>query len=295
MINLNEEYFESPYYFFCKDKGDKVAVYFSVADTIAESRKEDDVVVVDKDVFEEIQKIISKIIKSGKKVSKEYMHKLLDSKAKKKETPDGELDELVNPDGSVISSSIPILNQRNLAKKTMDQTVRMTRAQQWPFIRVYYGESEDKGNELVYEEDMSGAFAREETENDSTYSECMKSMEELGVEDYLERDERCKVFGFDKKLDKELKQEKKHGECKNCFTKRRLSELEKQKMEKMIDEILLTKKSKDKDVVKKTKEGKDSDSVIEKLLIRNIESIKRLADKEDVDINKLIKHLKTGE
>jgi hypothetical protein len=294
MINLNEEYFESPYYFFCKDKGDNVAVYFSVADTISESRKEDDVVIVDKDVFEDIQKVISKIMNSGKKVSKEYIHKMLDSKAKKKETPDGELDELVNPDGSVISSSIPILNQRNLAKKTMDQTVRMTKSNQFPFIRIYYGESEEN-KPVIDEEDMSGAFAKEETENDRTYNECMKSMEELGVEDYLERDERCKVFGFDKKLDKELKQEKKQGECKNCFTKRRLSELEKQKMEKMIDEILLSKKSNDKEVVKKKKENKSSDSVIEKLLIRNIESIKRLADKEDVDIDKLIKHLKTGE
>lgn len=294
MINLNEEYFESPYYFFCKDKGDNVAVYFSVADTISESRKEDDVVIVDKDVFEDIQKVISKIMNSGKKVSKEYIHKMLDSKAKKQETPDGELDELVNPDGSVISSSIPILNQRNLAKKTMDQTVRMTKSNQFPFIRIYYGESEEN-KPVIDEEDMSGAFAKEETENDRTYNECMKSMEELGVEDYLERDERCKVFGFDKKLDKELKQEKKQGECKNCFTKRRLSELEKQKMEKMIDEILLSKKSNDKEVVKKKKENKSSDSVIEKLLIRNIESIKRLADKEDVDIDKLIKHLKTGE
>ena len=294
MINLNEEYFESPYYFFCKDKGDNVAVYFSVADTISESRKEDDVVIVDKDVFEDIQKVISKIMNSGKKVSKEYIHKMLDSKAKKQETPDGELDELVNPDGSVISSSIPILNQRNLAKKTMDQTVRMTKSNQFPFIRIYYGESEEN-KPVIDEEDMSGAFAKEETENDRTYNECMKSMEELGVEDYLERDERCKVFGFDKKLDKELKQEKKQGECKNCFTKRRLSELEKQKMEKMIDGILLSKKSNDKEVVKKKKENKSSDSVIEKLLIRNIESIKRLADKEDVDIDKLIKHLKTGE
>ena len=294
MINLNEEYFESPYYFFCKDKGDNVAVYFSVADTISESRKEDDVVIVDKDVFEDIQKVISKIMNSGKKVSKEYIHKMLDSKAKKQETPDGEIDELVNPDGSVISSSIPILNQRNLAKKTMDQTVRMTKSNQFPFIRIYYGESEEN-KPVIDEEDMSGAFAKEETENDRTYNECMKSMEELGVEDYLERDERCKVFGFDKKLDKELKQEKKQGECKNCFTKRRLSELEKQKMEKMIDEILLSKKSNDKEVVKKKKENKNSDSVIEKLLIRNIESIKKLADKEDVDIDKLIKHLKTGE
>jgi hypothetical protein len=153
MVELNEEYFESPYYFFCKEKGDNVAVYFSVSETITESRKNDDVIVVDKEIFKDIQKVISKIINSGKKLSKEYVHKLLDSKAKKINQPDSELGELVNPDGSVIGSSIPILNQRNLAKKTMDQTVRMTKGNQFPFIRVYYGENEDKENNIVSEED----------------------------------------------------------------------------------------------------------------------------------------------
>jgi hypothetical protein len=252
------------------------------------------VIVVDKEVFEEIQKVISKILNSGKKLTKEFVHNLLDKKAKSKEKPDGELGELVNPDGSIVSSSIPILNQRNLAKKTMDQTVRMSRVNQFPWVRVYYGESEEN-KPVIDEEDMSGAFAKEETENDRTYNECMKSMEELGVEDYLERDERCKVFGFDKKLDKQLKQEKKQGECKNCFTKRRLSELEKEKMEKMIDEILISKKSKDKDFVKKTKDSDGTESVIEKLLLRNLEAVKKLADKEDIDIEKLLKQLKKGE
>jgi hypothetical protein len=294
MIGLNQEYFQTPYYFFLKEKGDKIAVYYAVSDTITESRKNDDVIVVDKEVFEEIQKVISKILNSGKKLTKEFVHNLLDKKAKSKQKPDGELGELVNPDGSIVSSSIPILNQRNLAKKTMDQTVRMTRVNQFPWVRVYYGENKEN-KPVIDEEDMSGAFAREETENDRTYNECMKSMEELGVEDYLERDERCKVFGFDKKLDKQLKQEKKQGECKNCFTKRRLSELEKEKMEKMIDEILISKKSKDKDFVKKTKDSDGTESVIEKLLLRNLEAVKKLADKEDIDIEKLLKQLKKGE
>ena len=295
MIKLNEEYFESPYYFFCKDKGDKVAVYFSVSNTITESRKNDDVIVVDKEIFQDIQKIISKIIKSGKKLSKEFVHKLLDSKAKKINKPDSELGELVNPDGSVIGSNIPILNQRSLAKKTTDQTVRMSRAAQFPFIRVYYGESEEVDGKLLDEVDQSESFGFEETEEAHTYDQANNIMKKMGVEDPFERNERVKRLGFDKILDKQLKQEKKHGKCKNCFTKRRLSELEKEKMEKMIDEIIISKKSNDKDVVKKTKEDGDSESVIEKLLIRNIESIKRLADKEDVDINKLIKHLKIGE
>jgi hypothetical protein len=170
----------------------------------------------------------------------------------------------------------------------------MAKSNQFPFTRVYYGESEEN-KPVIDEIDQSESFGFEETEDASTYDQANKIFKEMGVEDPFERNERLKRLGFDKKLDKELKQEKKHGECKNCYTKRRLSELEKQKMEKMIDEILLSKKSNDKEVVKKKKEDKSSDSVIEKLLIRNIESIKRLADKEDVDINKLIKHLKTGE
>jgi len=295
MIKLNEEYFVNPYYFYCKDKGDKVAVYFSVANTLSESRKNDDVVVVDKEVFKEIQKVISKIINSGKKLTKQYVHKLLDSKASSTEKPDSELGELVNPDGSIIGSSIPILNQRNLAKKTMDQTVRMSRSNQFPFIRVYYGEGEEVDGKLLDEVDQSESFGFEETEDASTYSQANKIMKKMGVEDPFERNERLARLGFDRSLDKELKIEKKRGKCKNCFTKRRLAELEKEKMEKMIDEIILSKKNVDKGILKKEKENKSSDSAIEKILLRNIEAIKRLADKENVDIDKLIKHLKIGE
>ena len=291
MINLNEEYYQSPYYFYLKDKGDKIAVYFAVENTINESRKNDEVIVVDKEVFQDIQKVISNIIKSGKKLSKDYVHKLLDKKAKSKHQPDGEIGELVNPDGSVIGSSIPILNQRNLAKKTMDQTVRMSRANQFPFIRVYYGEGEEVNGKVLDEVDQSESFGFEETENAKTYGQAAKIMKQMGVEDPFELDERLKRLGFDPKLDKELKVEKKRGRCKNCFTKRRLSELAKEK----VDEVIISKKSKDKEIVKKEKFEKEDDSVMSKLLIRNIEAIKRLADKENISIDKLVKHLKQGE
>jgi hypothetical protein len=293
MIKLNQEYFNSPYYFYLKDKGSKINVYYSVSNTIVESRKNDDVVVIDKKDFEDIQKMISKILKSGKKLTKNQVHKLLDSKSLSTQKPDGELGELVNPDGSLMGSSIPILNQRNLAKKTTDQTVRMTKANQFPFIRVYYGEGEEVDGKLLDEVDQSESFGFEETEDAPTYDVANKIMKKMGVEDPFERNERLERLGFDRKLDKELKNEKRRGECKNCFTKRRLSELEKQKMEKMIDEILLSKKSKDKDVVKKTKETND-DGVMSKLLIRNIEAIKKLADRENINIDKLVKHLKQG-
>ena len=56
MIKLNQEYFNSPYYFYLKDKGSKINVYYSVSETIVESRKNDDVVVIDKKDFENLVK-----------------------------------------------------------------------------------------------------------------------------------------------------------------------------------------------------------------------------------------------
>ena len=293
MIKLNEEYFNSPYYFFCKDKGNKIAIYFSVSNTILESRKNDEVIVVDKEIFKDIQKIISNILNSGKKLSKQYIHKLLSSKSKSNNKSNGEIDELVNPDGSIIGSNIPILNQRNLAKKTMDQTVKMARSNQFPYFRWYWNESkENNSDKLLDEVDQSETFGFEETEYVSTYDKADEIFkDELGVEDDIERDERVKRLGFDRNLDKQLRNEKKRGKCKNCFTKRRLSEFVKQN----VDEMIFSKKSKEKEFVKKNKLDDSENSVMSRLLIRNIEAIKRLAEKENIKIEKLIKHLKQGE
>jgi len=293
MIKLNEEYFNSPYYFFCKDKGNKIAIYFSVSNTISESRKNDEVIVVDREIFKDIQKIISNILNSGKKLSKQYIHKLLSSKSKSNNKSNGEIDELVNPDGSIIGSNIPILNQRNLAKKTMDQTVKMARSNQFPYFRWYWNESkENNSDKLLDEVDQSETFGFEETEYVSTYDKADEIFkDELGVENDIERDERVKRLGFDRNLDKQLRNEKKRGKCKNCFTKRRLSEFVKQN----VDEMIFSKKAKEKEFVKKNKLDDSENSVMSRLLIRNIEAIKRLAEKENIKIEKLIKHLKQGE
>ena len=39
MIEFGKEYFEKPYYFYIKDRGDKISLYYSVSETISESRK----------------------------------------------------------------------------------------------------------------------------------------------------------------------------------------------------------------------------------------------------------------
>ena len=226
----------------------------------------------------------------------------LNSKIPKKhqeEKNDGEISELVNADGSMVGKSTPILQLDMHPRKTMDQTVVATRQTNNPMVRgyrVYYGESEEKDDEKMLDEyNLKPTFAYDETEDVSTYEEADEVLADLGIEDDCERHERLEVLGFDPNLDKQLKQEKKRGQCKNCFTKRRLSELENQKMVKMIDEILLDKKHNSKDVLVKSKDDDEEKSPISKILMRNIESIKKIAEREGLSLNKLIKHFKESE
>ena len=381
MINFNTEYFKKPYYFFLKDKGDKMSLYYSVSENLNEAKQIDSKMDFDKSQEKNIKKFVGEILSEDKKmktgeitsrlkqykegITKEFketkllikiilssakqylkdkdfelskeekdfikdqsgdiakliplivlqllpgstlatpfiielgkklgikLNSKVPEKYKEKET-DSELAEFVDADGSLLGSNIPMLDQQMHPHKTLDQTVKMARANQWPYYKRYYGESVEGNDEnLLDEVDQSESFGFEETENVSTYDEADEIFkDELGVEDDMEREERVKRLGFDRNLDKQLKNEKKRGMCKNCFTKRRLSELEKQKMTDLIDEILVKKRKKSNDVVPK---DDSEDSPVSKILIRNIESIKKIADKEGISINKLIKHLKEGE
>ena len=346
MINFNTEYFKKPYYFFLKDKGDKMSLYYSVSENLNEAKQIDSKMDFDKSQEKNIKTFISQVLSENKKmttgeitgrlkqykegITKEFnetklLIKIILSSAKqylkdknfelskedkefikdqsgdiakliplivlqllpgstlatpfliefgkklgiklnskipekykeKEKDTEGELAEFVDYDGSLLGSNIPMLDQQMHPRRTLDQTVKMARANQWPYYKRYYGESkEDDTEKLLDEVDQSESF------------------------------------GFDRKLDKQLKNEKKRGLCKNCFTKRRLSELEKQKMSDLIDEILVKKKKNSNDMV--SKDGSE-DSPVSKILLKNIESIKKIAEKEGISINKLIKHLKEGE
>ena len=297
MIEFGKEYFNKPYYFYLKDRGDKISVYYSVSDTITESRKKDEELEFDKEDAEKIKKIISKLFSVGKKLPKNKLERMLKSIKSKKEKEGGEIDELVNSDGAMMGSNVPILNQRLVTKNTMDQTVRMTRGNVWPFVRVYYGESEEAQENTINEIDQSESFGYEETEDAPTYKIANKILKKMGVKDPVERQKRTERLGFDPDLDDQLEVEKEHGECEDCFTKRRLAELEEAQMKKMIDEILLGGKSKNKDLVKKFKDEQHTkdDGPISKILKRNIESIKKIAEKEGISIHKLMKHFKDSE
>ena len=372
MIEFNKEYFKKPYYFFLKDKGSKISLYYSVSNTLTEAKKEDEKIDIPKTQEKNVKNIIGNILKSNKtfnattikkvfskfsdgtkkemsetKLLAKILAKSLNSyvkegelnldkedldfvksqsrdllkilplvvfqivpgstiatpfiialaeklgiklnskvpekyKDKKPEKEGGEIDELIDADGSMSSSSYPILDQGQHTHWTQDMRAGLNRMAggNFPYkARIYYGES--KENEKVLDEmNFAGSYGDEEIDdaNIKTFKGCIEVFKDLEIKDPFERYERCMTFGFDPELDESGKQ--------------RIVELKKEKMRQMIDELILSKKTKDSDV--KLKDDNE-DSPINKILMRNLESIKKIAEKEGISLDKLIKHLKKSE
>jgi len=276
MINFNTEYFGNNCYFYMKDRGDKISLYYNVAETLTESRKSDEKIEFDKKDEKKVKGLVSSAMKTKSKVTKKALDKKLKGIKSKKE-----IDELVDEDGSLLGSRVPNLNQTLTPHKTMDQTVVMARTTNDPVTRgyrVYYGESEEGTDDVINEVDYSEAFGYEETK-DMDYHDTVKTLEELGVEN---AEERADEFG------KMRKAKKKNGILKQRLSeKETLEERQHRLMKKMVEDIL-TKKSKDNsDVIKNTG--------VSKILKKNLKAIKNIADKEGISINMLIKALKSSD
>jgi hypothetical protein len=276
MINFNTEYFGNNCYFYIKDRGNKISLYYNVAETLTESRKSDDKIEFDKKDEKKVKGLVSSAMKTKSKVTKKVLDKKLKGIKSKKE-----IDELVDEDGSLLGSRIPYLNQTLTPHKTMDQTVVMARTTNDPVTRgyrVYYGESEEGSDEVINEVDYSEAFGYEETK-DMDYTDTVKTLKKMGVDNAVER---AKQFG------KMRKAKKKNGILKQRLSeKETLEERQHRLMKKMVEDIL-TKKSKDNsDVIKNTG--------VSKILKKNIKAIKNIADKEGISINMLIKALKSSD
>ena len=276
MINFNTEDYSNNYYFFLKERADKISLYYSIADTLTESRKNDERIDFDKKDSKKVKNIVGNVLKSKTKVSKNALTKKLKSIKPKKE-----IDELVDSDGTMLSSKIPFLNQTLTPHKTTDQTVAMARITNDPLTRgyrVYYGESEEGSDEVINEVDYSEAFGYEETK-DMDFKDTVKTLKEMGVENAIER---AKQFG------KLPKQKREDGELKQRLSEKdSIEEQQRKKMIKMVEDMLTKKSSNNSDVVK--------DKGISKILLKNIQSIKKIADKEGISINMLIKALKSNE
>ena len=277
MINYNTEYFNNGHYFFLKDRGDKISLYYSTADTLTESRKNDERMDFDKKNSKNVKSMIDSILKSKKKLSKGDIKKRLN-----KTKTSGEIEELVDDDGTMLTSKIPNLNMALTPRKTMDQTVQMSRTTNDPVMRgyrVYYGESKEGTDEVINEVDYSEAFGYEETK-DMDFKNTVKTLKKMGVENAVER---AKEFG------KLPNQKKEDGELRQRLSeKETLEERQHRLMKKMVEDILTKKPKSDSDIIKK-------DTGISKILLKNIQSIKKIADKEGISVNMLIKALKSNE
>jgi hypothetical protein len=245
-----------------KDKGDHIDLYFSSEKTINEARSKDQMIKVPKDKVELVKKYLKKLEKSEKKKSTSDMK--------------NELEELVTLDGSMANSKIPILDPRLHPKKTMDQTVPAARITNDPIsrgYRVYYGES-------IEEEDLSKAFGYEETSG-KTPVETIKILDKMGVDNPLERAEE---FGKDPKLNKK---KKKGADMRIRITeKEKISEIQKNKMIKVVEDLLMKKRNSDSDISKK-----DSDSEVSSVIKKNIKSLLKQAGREGLSKKDLIKLL----
>jgi hypothetical protein len=259
-----------------KDRGNKISLYYNVAETLTESRKSDEKIEFDKKDEKKVKGIVSSAMKTKSKVTKNALDKKLKGVKSKKE-----IDELVDEDGSLLGSRVPNLNQTLTPHKTMDQTVVMARTTNDPVTRgyrVYYGESEEGTDEVIGETVLTGAFGWDETQ-DMDFEDTVKTLKKMGVDNPVER---AKEFG------KIPNEEVEDGELRQkLYEKETLEERQHRLMKKMVEDIL-TKKSKDNsDVIKNTG--------VSKILKKNIKAIKNIADKEGISINMLIKALKSSD
>ncbi len=296
MIQYNKEYFNNNCYFFMKDKGDTISLYYSVADTITESRKKDEKKDFKKKDEPKIKKIVHKFLNKKTKPSKKEIEGELNDLENKKE-----IDELVDYDGTMLTSKTPILNMPMHPRKTTDQTIPMARVSNDPVTRgyrVYWGESVEGDKDVVSEIDFSDAFGYEETK-DKDYKSTKKTLKKMGIEDPIELEKRTKQLGKLKsakvKRDKDGKLELKQ----RLTEKDSIEEAEKKRAMKMLEDILSKKKKDSSEVVKKKNDKSEvvskGGSGLVKIITKNLESIKNLADKEGMTIEDLIKILKKDE
>jgi len=206
-------------------------------------------------------------------------------KKTKSQKPEGEIDELIDYDGTMLNSKVPILDPHVTAKgdDTMDKTVAMTRITQDPLMRgyrVYYGEGVEP--KFISEEDMEDAFGFEETKFMDAEETIEYFMDELGFEED-DAEGRAEEMGKDPELDETSP----YKDKKNFVMKGRLTEkgkqLSKEEILKMAEDSLLSK-SDDREL--------KVDQEVSPILKRNIKALKKLAVMDGVSTNELIKMLR---
>ena len=286
-MKLNKEYFQSPYYFFLKEDKDGGTLYYSMSETIVESRVKKEKIKVDKSDLEVAKKVISKILKDKSLKNLSQLKKILGiTLGQKSEKEDGEISELVDASGALKSSRIPPINHTLTQSRTMDQIIlnRMTNNPVTRGYRRYYGESVDSDVPLN-ETDFSDAFGYEETKNMDGKKTFNYFVNKLDM-DPIEAIDRTKQFGKDPSGKKTKKAPKKIRNQKGFIDRMTLAEMGKDKAVKMIEDLLVNKNSTDSELMEKG-------DPIKKLLQKNINSLKAMAEKNGITVAELLKMFKS--
>ena len=188
-----------------------------------------------------------------------------------------EVTELVGDDGTWLGSSIPIMDPASSLHglTTTDRIVGMSRNPRDPLLRGwygYYGEGEIK------EEDMADAFGFEDTMF-MDYKDTVKYFQKkLGL-DKEDAVDRAKQQG--KKPNLQKRAPKKIKKKKNFIDRLILKEKEIEESEEVREDKLIDKEG------NQNEELLDSDSVLK----RNIMSLKKMAKKQGISTQQLIKLL----
>ena len=158
----------------------------------------------------------------------------------------------------------------------------------------YWGESENKDGNIVSEINLSGSFGHEETE-DLNGPETFKVYKDVLGMDPDEAAERTKQQGKTpskkkhkerlKLVPKKIKDDPNFIDRMTLVEKEKIEEERKQKVLKMVEDVVVGKKNSDKEISK-------SKTTISSILKKNLESIKKVAEKEGMSMDELIKILK---
>ena len=206
-------------------------------------------------------------------------HDIFLSKTKKnKKGEEQEVTELVDADGTWLSSNTPILDPAStgIGTKTMDQIIPAARNPRDPLMRGWYGYY---GEGRVKENNMIKAYGYKATMNMDAKETLDYFKDELEMDDESAEHRVEDEFGKSPERDKKSKFKNKKG-----FAGRPI--LKEKESEDIAEDVLVDKETNDQENIKKRVLG------INPLLVRNIKSIKKMAKENGITVRELIMMLK---
>jgi hypothetical protein len=191
------------------------------------------------------------------------------------EPKEQEVTELVDDDGTWLSSDIPILSPASagIGTSTTDQIVQAARNPRDPLLRGWYGYY---GEGRVKENDMSKAYGYKDTMNMDAEETLEYFKDELEMDDVSAEKRVEDEFGKSPERDEKSPYKNKKGFVGRPILK-----------EKEVGEDVLFDKKTGEDIEKR--KVKD---LINPLLLRNIRSIKRLAKEQGISVKELMQMLR---